>query len=368
MEALNYLWNVATNFRQHHLQCINPANPQVAPELPAFSFLIRDLAGHLFDHELVNEAQVYYEFLRTIPEESNGDILLQIGRCHLAKGNSSSAEESFLAAIDVDADSIDARVELANLYSTAHEDEEALILVTEAMTLQQAQAGKGGSGGRLSSRLRAVSGRLPSGLIPRRYRPKRLVDPVRRRQEEVDRARRLSTQFVHVQELKARIRDGDEAAVPAWMAAAKELIDDFRSYRKFYSWDNYLKFLGRSNDGVQIHQPGEESGLDAIRQRLSKGVCFPESYVYVAYVLTDIRSYYPTAGRRGPGGPQPAGLQGVPGHRVRELARPVHRLRHQPRGGGPVRRGVPGVRGGQGLDGIHRQRGQHFLHLHRLGW
>lgn len=139
--------------------------------------------------------------------------------------------------------------------------------MTEAMTLQQ-QAAQGGRAGRLP---RGATGRLPSGVIPRRYRPKRLVDPARRRQEEVERARRLSTQFVHVQELKARIRDGDESVVPAWMAAAQELIDDFRSYRKFYSWDNYLKFLGRSNDGVQIHQPGEESGLDAIRQRLSKG-------------------------------------------------------------------------------------------------
>lgn len=137
------------------------------------------------------------------------------------------------------------------------------------MTLQQTRAAQGGArAGRVPGRMRGA----PSGVIPRRYRPKRLVDPARRRQEEVERARRLSTQFVNVQELKARIRDGDESAVPEWMAAARELIDDFRSYRKFYSWDNYLKFLGRANDGVQIHQPGEESGLDAIRQRLSKGM------------------------------------------------------------------------------------------------
>ena len=310
---------------QNHLQCINPANPQIAAEVPAFSFLIRDLAGHLFDHELINEAQVYYEYLRTLPEESDADILLQLGRCHLAKGNSVAAEESFLAAIDADTDSIDARVELANLYSTAHEDEEALILVTEAMTLQQNRAAHGG--GRVSRSLRGASGRIPSGVIPRRYRPKRLVDPARRRQEEVERARRLSTQFVHVQELKARIRDGDEGVVPAWMAAAKELIDDFRSYRKFYSWDNYLKFLGRSNDGVQIHQPGEESGLDAIRERLSKGVLSPETPgSSVRVLLTPSCSYHPPPGRRGSRGCSSCRLEGISGYIFWELARSVYRL------------------------------------------
>ncbi|SPO02712.1 related to transcription initiation factor TFIIIC [Cephalotrichum gorgonifer] len=265
----------------NHLQVLNPANPQIAAEIPEFSFLIRDLAGHLFGQELIGEALVYYEFLRTLPDELDADILLQIGRCHLAKGDSIAAEESFLAAIDIDADNIDARVELANLYSTAHEDEEALILVTEAMTLQQTQAalasGRTDGQGPKMRKLKGATGRT-SSIIPRRYRPKRLVDPVRRRQEEVERARRLSTQFVNVQELKARIRDGDESVVPAWMAAAKELIDDFRSYRKFYSWDNYLKFLGRSDDGVQIHEPGEQaeqSGLDAIRQRLSKALITP---------------------------------------------------------------------------------------------
>lgn len=161
------------------------------------------------------------------------------------------------------------------------------------MTLQQQAAQSGGRGGRLP---RGASGRLPSGVIPRRYRPKRLVDPARRRQEEVERARRLSTQFVHVQELKERIRDGDESVVPAWMAAAQELIDDFRSYRKFYSWDNYLKFLGRSDDGVQIHQPGEESGLDAIRQRLSKGERYGILHVSVS-VLTRLQLSYRSRAR-----------------------------------------------------------------------
>lgn len=258
-------------------------------DMAAFPFLIRDLAGQLFEHELIAEAQAYYQFLRSLPDEPDALILLQLGRCHLLKGESSAAEECFLAAIEADVDNIDARVELANLYSTAHEDEEALILVNEAMTLQETQAAlaSGGAGAdrdklkplpsRRSYYLHRPKGASvrfkakPSGVIPTRYRPKRLVDPDMRRREEMERAQRLSTQYLTVQDLKAKIREGNEDLVPAWMAAAKELIDDFRSYRKFYSWDKYLKFLGRTNATLQQREAGQLSNLDVIAERLSKG-------------------------------------------------------------------------------------------------
>lgn len=255
--------------------------------MTAFPFLIRDLAGQLFEHELIAEAQAYYQFLRSLPDEPDALILLQLGRCHLLKGESSAAEECFLAAIEADVDNIDARVELANLYSTAHEDEEALILVNEAMTLQETQAAlaAGPDKDKLKAlppsrrsyylhRPKGASVRFkakPSGVIPARYRPKRLVDPDMRRREEVERAQRLSTQYLTVQDLKAKIREGSEELVPAWMAAAKELIDDFRSYRKFYSWDKYLKFLGRTNATLQQRETGQLSSLDVIAERLSKG-------------------------------------------------------------------------------------------------
>ncbi|KAL3959064.1 hypothetical protein ACCO45_007226 [Purpureocillium lilacinum] len=65
--------------------------------------------------------------------------LLQLGRCYLTLGEQPAAEECFLAAIDADEDSIEARVELANMYERAREDEEALILAAEAMALREAR-------------------------------------------------------------------------------------------------------------------------------------------------------------------------------------------------------------------------------------
>src|SRR5690606_8954150 len=36
-----------------------------------------------------------------------------------------------------------------------------------------------------------------------------------------------------------------------WMKAAKHLIDDFRSYKQFYPWEKYIKFLGYGANNVQ---------------------------------------------------------------------------------------------------------------------
>jgi general transcription factor 3C polypeptide 3 (transcription factor C subunit 4) len=49
--------------------------------------------------------------------------------------------------------------------------------------------------------------------------------------------------------LKEQIQHGRHDLITEWMAAAKDLVDEFRSFREFYPWDKYLKFLGVGNDG-----------------------------------------------------------------------------------------------------------------------
>lgn len=200
-------------------------------------------------------------------------------------------------AIEVDESSIDARIELARIYEKAKEEEEALILVTEAIALQgindegdqfgdgRGDPGRDGhrsiSGARASALANGIktqrkreAKRRPanSGIVRPRYRPKRLVAPDQRMQEERARADELTRRYEVVRSLKKDIQAGNHSLIPTWMAAAGELVGEFRSFRKFYPWDKYLKFLGAANDVVFSASSRTQPGLSELAERLSKSM------------------------------------------------------------------------------------------------
>lgn len=211
------------------------------------------------------------------------------------------AEEYFLAAIDADEDSIDARVELANMYEKAREEEEALILAAEAMALRDARDQNHGQTQTLGGqsipyssthsdnrtvRRRGLSTRgsdNPPGkrVLLRRYRPKRLAGPDRRRQDEQNRALKLSQQYELVRNLRQQIKSGRNDLVSEWMASSKELVDDFRSLKKFYTWEKYLNFLG-SKSSLEDPKPGQpKTELSQMYERLARS----ESLINVAFSM-----------------------------------------------------------------------------------
>jgi general transcription factor 3C polypeptide 3 (transcription factor C subunit 4) len=232
----------------------------------------------------------YYQILRDLPGDADATILLQLGRCYSAVGDTATAEEYFLAAIDADEDNIDARIELANMYEKAREEEEALILAAEAMALRQArdQNLEGHQDAitdleqpsrRATRRTQAVPRRTDAfgkRLIPRRYRPKRLAGADKRRQEEQARAMKLTEQYEIVQDLRKKIKEGQHNLIPTWMASSKELVDEFRSIKKFYTWDKYLHFLGPKNHLQQHEANKPQNELSQMYERLARS----ESHVF----------------------------------------------------------------------------------------
>ncbi|POR38447.1 Transcription factor tau subunit sfc4 [Tolypocladium paradoxum] len=263
-----------------------------------FPFLAYELATELARCGRQSLAVRYYEVLRALPGEPDPATLLQLGRCYLALGEQPVAEECFLGAIDADEDSIDARIELANMYEKAREDEEALILAAEAMALREAQDQPSTGGPSVEGSLAAAqpveSDRGPTQrrkprvrandkaakprdgpkkpVIPRRYRPKRLAGADKRLQDEQARAVKLSHQYEAVRDLKRQILAGRSDLIPAWMATSKDLVDDFRSLKRFYTWDKYLHFLGSKGP---LQHPGAEqqdSELSQMYERLSRSI------------------------------------------------------------------------------------------------
>jgi general transcription factor 3C polypeptide 3 (transcription factor C subunit 4) len=58
---------------------------------------------------------------------------------------------------------------------------------------------------------------------------------------------------------------------PGW-SAARDLTDDFRSFKKFYPLDKYIKFLGYSGGSRLEAETPLDQDLTAMAERLSRGL------------------------------------------------------------------------------------------------
>lgn len=327
--------------------------------------------------------------------DDDADALVLQGKCNLELHDHAAAEECFLAAIEADDENIDARYELAKMYETAQEKEQAYILVNEALSLEAAQqkrqqqqhqddeaggqgesttagpADDGTAGGTAAGKRRGPMASLETaayrvfldseGKVVRRHRKFRkgpdgqevLVSTERKRQraskaagqegeegdEEDDAAgpetkkavprrrpksgttrvrapqrrpqksqqqqkrwravrghsrrffaspaeqaefeastsARLRGRYQVCRELKGRADAGDEDAAAEWMEAVKELIDDFRSFREFYTWDKYVQFLGVNNflhdqtGGAAAPTTAAAEGASALQAKAATG-------------------------------------------------------------------------------------------------
>lgn len=256
-------------------------------EFPAVAY---DLAEELMKSAVTDVATSILEILRETSNAPDSTILLQLGRCYIAAGEQPKAEEYFLAAIDADEDSIDARIELANMYEEAKEGEEALILTAEAMALQDARHHQTGLGrtditGRLTIHQGEIRRRMSQTIqiavnagtnkqshVPKRYRPKRLAGADTLRQDEQARAIKLSKQYDIVRDLKLRISEGQVNLTGQWMNASRDLVDEFRSLKRFYSWDKYLHFLGKKQVSMSMPSQAPDSELSQMYERLTRSL------------------------------------------------------------------------------------------------
>ncbi|UKZ79294.1 hypothetical protein TrVFT333_007044 [Trichoderma virens FT-333] len=280
-----------------HLTWLDPDNPRTFDFITEFPFISYDLASEIAKYGQPQRAIRYLELLRASTEEADATLLVQLGRCYLATGQQSTAEECFHAAIDAEEYNIDARIELANMYEKAKEDEEALILAAEAMALKEAQ-GQPLSESSTKEQLhtfstmmvdRGIRGMAPpqsrvgprqakpkstqaARILPRRYRAKRFANPDKRRQDERSRAIKLSRQYELVRGLKQQIKSGSNDLIPVWMESCKELVDDFRSLKRFYTWDKYLHFLGKKELLEQFANEEGNTELSQMFERLTRSL------------------------------------------------------------------------------------------------
>lgn len=277
---------VADKESQRHLLCMDIEHQRTHDFVVDFPFLAQDLASEIARCGHAAKAAQFLEVLCAASETPDASVFLELGRCYLAIEKQSAAEECFLAAIDADGQNIDARIELANMYEKAREEEEALILAAEAMALREARGEEHTTSGLVADASAPSSSRPPnqrarvnvprktaastltSSTVPRRYRPKRLAGPARRLQDEQALAIKLSHEYESVCNLKRQIRGGREDLIFDWMRSSQELVDDFRSIKQFYSWETYLHFLRSRGRPVDPDAFQSDTELTQMYERL----------------------------------------------------------------------------------------------------
>lgn len=284
-----------------------------------------DAASALYEAGRLPMALRFYEPLRE-PDLLDTESLIRAGQCYLDAGDKRQAEECFTTAIDQDeANSeacIDARYELAKMYEAAREEREAYILVNEAIKLQEAHdqareeargddedLGEDNDEGRMSdddtSLLETALGRVTGEDIsanpkrvkrllkpkgekpklkpkskPKERRPRAQPDPSRRRRkvfgrtdemqlEERRRADELSEAWKVVRDSRVSTEADANGPSNAFLSAARLLVDDFRSYKDFYSWDKYLAHLGINQAREKVEARKGNPNLLAMAERLS---------------------------------------------------------------------------------------------------
>jgi len=274
-----------------HLSVLDPTRDTAVDEFMDFPDCLKDIAVALLERENPSEALRYVTLYKQIAAVArdvavDADVLVAQGRCHMMMGDKSAAEECFIAAIEDDQDHIEARVHLANMYEGEQEQEgreEAFLLVRQALNLELNRDQRPRVRGRRGPR-GPYGPRKPREPKPgqkerkSRYVPRRLINAEKRRQQDMEMAAEAKRNYQVMEEVRPGFALGEQQATAIWMKAAKELIDDFRSYKDFYPWDKYIKYLGYGGNVInQSAAPARNMKLAAMAERLMQNLAPAES-------------------------------------------------------------------------------------------
>ncbi|KAK8076584.1 hypothetical protein PG994_003856 [Apiospora phragmitis] len=259
----------------HHLEWFEPV--ELVPEDDQYSDIFAEIAGALYEHQHFARALRFYDPLRHQEGYLDAAQVYQVGKCYLEAGNKREAEDYFAAALDAEESTIDTRIgaryELAKMYEAARQGEEAYILVNEAMELERdrdenRQYGDDYGGYRprrpLKAKRKSTGPRKPRAKgdkAARRPREPRTgpKQPYKRRvrifalnedreREENARSAHLATKWEIVRAANYQTDELSGGPGEEWMAAAKELIEDFCSFKAFFPWERYLVNIGLKQD------------------------------------------------------------------------------------------------------------------------
>ncbi|KUJ12679.1 RNA polymerase III transcription factor-like protein TFIIIC subunit Tfc4 [Mollisia scopiformis] len=246
-----------------------------------YSYLFRQAADQLYRAGLHQAAMSFYQPLTRVPAVVDSPLLVQIGRCFLKVSDDLKAAESFKAAINLDAGDVDARMELARMYERTQQPEKAFDYVTEIIQVkknlrpetkrQKQKVADMDKGVEMGSDANSA---IVSRAASKEYTPRSVHTSASRIQKDelIQTAELLQTQYQILKSEQNGMRTGDVTSSLLWRDAARALTDDFRSFKTFYPWDKYIRFLGYSGHVRLQAETSLDSDLTAMAERLSKNL------------------------------------------------------------------------------------------------
>ena len=278
---------------------LEPSDGSEQSKALEYSDLYLEVAPRLLEAGLYQDALKFYQSIKRYSSLESSSLYIEMGRCFQGIRLGFKAEDCFQMAIQMDDDNIEARMELAKMYELLGEQEQAFIYVNEVMSIKRSQNARLRPGPKPGRNLAKISGpqteseapkwdvsMMPT-KVPRAYKPRRLADPTEKQKEEKARAEQLQNQYYIMRKEHQSMRNGDVRAMNDWMDAARDLTDDFRSFKLFYPWDKYIEFLGYTGGTRAQAETPLESDLTDMVERLSRSLLHPHS-LYIEIVSTDI--------------------------------------------------------------------------------
>ncbi|KAI9849713.1 MAG: transcription factor TFIIIC subunit tfc4 [Sclerophora amabilis] len=258
-----------------HFAWLDRKDDQLGTKLFDYPDLFRESADALCDAGNYHEALQFYEPLQDVEAQLDITLYFQMAKCYRAMSLADEADQCYQTIIANDEKNIDARIELAKMYEEMNLPQRAFPYVNEVLLLRKEEPRRRANEGMTTEPGQADSF-LPtaSGLHERSQKahPRVSLSKEERMVREQEQDDAMHYQYMQLQGLRNKMREGDKASAVEWMAAASSLLNDFRNAKVFYLWEQYSQLLGSAPDvrkrPLKNQSSDSRTDLEAMTERL----------------------------------------------------------------------------------------------------
>lgn len=230
----------------------------------------------MFVSEQYADAIGYLESAQNGLEDLDEELLLTLARCYTQQKYLAAAIGALEQVLASNSESIDARVQLAEIYEEKGDNRSAFEHISEVIRLRKYAATIQPSP--------YHKGRLKTAKKPRTLTKAQKVPAISKEEtQELARQRDSHIRATHqtLKIVEETMQHGIEGATNAWLEAAIVLIADFRNNRVFYPPDKFIKFLGYSTEARRARyakKAEQDEYLERMMDRLGEEDGKPEEY------------------------------------------------------------------------------------------
>lgn len=197
----------------------------------------------------------FYSPIQETPDYADISFYMAMADCCVQLGEVKEAEACYLLVADSDARNMESRFELAKLYESIGNSEQALKYVNEAVLIgrQETRTRRRRKDTRLeqlADEFKLAEGEPLRSIAPK---PSALTTRqpstyARERPEEGVRTQNVQFLYSKMKQLEPQVKEGVFEAIEDWLDIVDALLREFRSNRIFYPMARTMEFQGYSSE------------------------------------------------------------------------------------------------------------------------